>query len=389
LATSLFNGPENAYALKKFHPALPWAISFMSAAAALFLAFAARYSLSGVFAVSAFLALAWGFQRHEALRGYIFTTIILAAVTGALYFPEYFIAWGPLKLSGLIIPLMQVIMFGIGTSMGIGDFVQVVKNPRGVLIGVVSQFVIMPLTGLLLARVSNLEPAIAAGIILVGCSPSGVASNVMAFLARANLALSITLTSCTTLLAPLLTPLLMKTLAGAYIAINVQDMMLDISRIILLPIAAGLVVNKVLAGRVQWLERAMTLLSMAGIALIIVVITAAGRDRLLHIGFLLILIAAIHNGLGYLLGYWSARLFRLEERDARTIAIEVGLQNAGLASAIAKGMGQIATVGLAASVFGPIMNISGSMLASYWHKRPPRDRSISQTAPESPSPYSR
>lgn len=368
---------------------LPWAISFASAAAALFLAFGGRYGLSGAFAVSALLALAWGFQRREALKGYVFTTIILAAVAGAMYFPGYFIQWGSFKLSGLIIPLMQVIMFGMGTSMGIGDFLQVIKNPRGVLIGVASQFVIMPLTGLLLARVSNLEPAIAAGIILVGCSPSGVASNVMAFLARANLALSITLTSCTTLLAPLLTPLLMKTLAGAYIAINVQDMMLDISRIILLPIAAGLMVNKVLAGRVQWLERAMTLLSMAGIALIIVVITAAGRDSLLHIGFLLILIAAIHNGLGYLLGYWSARLFRLDERDARTIAIEVGLQNAGLASAIAKGMGQIATVGLAASVFGPIMNISGSMLASYWHKRPPRDRSISQTAPESPSPYSR
>ena len=367
---------KNRYPLKNVFPrALPWAIALVSAAAALFLAFAARYGTSGVFAISAFLALAWGFQRREALRGYVFTTIILAAVTGALYFPGYFIAWGPLKLSALIIPLMQVIMFGMGTSMGVGDFLEVVKNPRSVLIGVGSQFVIMPLLGFLLARLSHLEPAIAAGIILVGCSPSGVASNVMAFLARANLALSITLTSCTTLLAPFLTPLLMKSLAGAYIAINVQDMMLDIARIILLPIAAGLLVNKVLAGRAQWLEKAMPLLSMAAIALIIVVITAAGRDSLLHIGYLLILMAAVHNGLGYLLGYWSARLFRLDERDARTIAIEVGLQNAGLASAIAKGMGQIATVGLAAGVFGPIMNISGSILASYWHKRPPRDPS--------------
>ena len=151
--------------------------------------------------------------------------------------------------------------------------------------------------------------------------------------------------------------------------INIMNMMWDISKMILLPIGAGLVFNKLLAGRSEWLNKVMPVVSMVGIALIIVVITAAGRDSLLNIGPLLVLLVLIHNLSGYFLGYWSGRLFKMDERDCRTIAIEVGMQNGGLASGIAKGMGKIATVGLASAVFGPLMNISGSILASYWHRK--------------------
>jgi BASS family bile acid:Na+ symporter len=146
--------------------------------------------------------------------------------------------------------------------------------------------------------------------------------------------------------------------------------MWDISKMILLPIAAGLIFNKLLAGKSEWLNKSMPVVSMFGIAMIIVVITAAGRDSLLKIGPLLVLLVLIHNITGYFLGYWSGRLFKMEERDCRTIAIEVGMQNGGLASGIAKEMGKIATVGLAAAVFGPLMNITGSILASYWHRKP-------------------
>lgn len=333
------------------------------------LAYRGNLTLSGASAVAAFLLLATGFSRIPMLKGYVFPVIILAAVAAAMYFPQLFLRWGTFSLSSLIIPLMQLIMFGMGTAMRVSDFESIVKKPTGVLVGVVSQFLIMPGIGFLLASSSKLEPEIAAGIILVGCSPSGVASNVMAYLAKANVALSVTLTACTTLLGPFITPMLMKILAGTYIEINVQAMMLDMARIVLLPIAAGLLFNKVFAGRAQWLDRWMPPVSMAGIALIIVVITATGREHLLHIGLVLIGITLIHNGLGYVLGYWFARLLRQSERDARTIAIEVGLQNAGLASAIAKGMGMVGTTGLAPSVFGPIMNISGSLLASYWSKK--------------------
>ena len=326
---------------------------------------------SGPFTIAFFLFLALAFRGKESLKGYAYTILIFAAVTTALHYPQHFIQWGDFKLKGLIVPLLQIIMFGMGTSMSVDDFVAVVKNPKGVAIGVASQFIIMPALGFFLSGLSGLPPEIAAGIILVGCSPSGLASNVMAYLAKANLALSLTITSITTLIAPFITPVLMKFLAGSMIQIDVVNMMIEISKIIILPIGLGLVFNKLTAGKAEWLKKMMPLLSMAGIAMIIVVITAAGRDSLLTIGPILIVIVLIHNTSGYLLGYWSARLFRMPESDCRTVAIEVGLQNAGLASGIAQKLGMIATLGLAAGVFGPLMNITGSLLASYWHKRSP------------------
>jgi BASS family bile acid:Na+ symporter len=320
-----------------------------------------------------FCSAAIAIRGNRLLKGLSFTLIIFSAVSIALYNPEYFIEWGGYKLSGLIIPLIQLIMFGMGTSMSIKDFAGVVKTPKGVVIGVMSQFTIMPLIGFTLASVSGFAPEIAAGIVLIGCSPSGLASNVMSYLAKANLALSITITSVTTLLAPFVTPVLMKLLAGAMVEINVVTMMWDIIKMVILPIGAGLLFNKLLKGRSKWLDDLMPIVSMFGIALILTIITAAGRDNLLVIGPVMILIVIIHNTSGYLLGYWSARLFKLPESDCRTVALEVGMQNAGLATGIAKQMGKLATIGLAAAVFGPLMNISGSMLASWWHNRVPKD----------------
>jgi BASS family bile acid:Na+ symporter len=163
----------------------------------------------------------------------------------------------------------------------------------------------------------------------------------------------------------------MKLFAGAFVHIDVLDMMWDITKMVILPIAAGLLFNKFLSGKAKWLDKAMPLVSMAGIAFIIVIITAAGRTSLLTIGPLLILLVLIHNISGYLFGYWSGRLFKMSERDCRTIAIEVGMQNGGLASGLAKEMGKMATVGLAPAIFGPLMNITGSILATWWHRKPP------------------
>lgn len=142
---------------------------------------------------------------------------------------------------------------------------------------------------------------------------------------------------------------------------------------VIFPIGGGLLFNRFLSGKAKWLDDAMPLVSMIGIGVIITIITAAGRDSLLDIGGLLIVLVLIHNLMGYNLGYWVSRLFRLKEGDCRTIALEVGMQNGGLASGLAKEMGKIATVGLAAAVFGPLMNITGSVLASYWHRKPPKD----------------
>src|SRR5690606_32086918 len=153
--------------------------------------------------------------------------------------------------------------------------------------------------------------------------------------------------------------------------INVWGMMWDITQMVLIPIGAGLLFNKFLSGKMKWLDAAMPLVSMVGIAVIVAIIMAAGRESLLNMGLLLILVVLAHNLFGYLTGYWFARGFRMSEQDSRTIAIATGMQNAGLVSGIAKTMGKIATVGLASAVCGPLMGFTSSVLASYWNSKPP------------------
>ena len=327
---------------------------------------------AGVMAVTFFISLAIGI-RGTPLKGLSFTVWIFAAVTSSMFYPKYFVELGGFQLKKLIIPLMQIIMFGMGTSMSIKDFVGVVKMPKGVFVGLLCQYTIMPFVGLGLAKSFGFPPEIAAGVVLIGASPCGLASNVMNFIAGSNLALSITLTAVATAIAPIMTPLMMKLLANQFIEIAFWGMMWSVVKIVIIPIVAGLTFNYLLHGKMKWLDRAMPVVSMVGIAYIITIITAAGRDGLLKIGIALIFAAILHNTLGYFFGYWGARLFRLDQRSCRTIAIEVGLQNGGLASGIALEMGKVATMGLAPAVFGPWMNISGSALANWWRSRPVKD----------------
>lgn len=327
------------------------------------------HSYAGWLLMASLLLTALGIRRFELLRGYSFTIMIFAAVSLAMYYPQYFISVGDFNLSGLITPFMQIIMFGMGTSLSLKDFSGVVKMPKGVIAGLLCQFTIMPFVAFTITRIFNFPNEVAAGIILIGSCPSGLASNVMTYLARANLALSVTLTAISTFLAPFATPFFMQLLAGEYVSIEFWAMMWDITKIVIIPVSGGLIFNHFLHGKFKALDSIMPLVSMAGIILIIVVITAAGRDNLLDVGALLIAAVFIHNITGYFLGYWSGRLLRMEERDCRTIAIEVGLQNAGLGSALALAMNKLSTVGLAAAIFAPVMNITGSSLALWWRSK--------------------
>jgi BASS family bile acid:Na+ symporter len=321
-----------------------------------------------------FISLAIAFRSSTFLKGLSFTLMIFAVVSLAMYHPQYFKTVGGFTLSALIIPLLQIIMFGMGTELSLKDFANVIRMPKGIIIGVVGHYVIMPMIGFGVANLFNFPNEIAAGIILVGCCPSGLASNVMSYLARANLALSVSVTTISTLLAPFLTPLLMRLLGGSFVEIDFWGMVWDITKIVILPIGAGLAFHYLVRGRFQWLDKAMPIVSMAGIVFILTIITAAGRDNLLKVGGLLIVATFIHNLAGYFLGYWSARVLKFHERDCRTIALEVGMQNAGLASGLALAMGKLATAGLAPAIFGPVMNITGSSLASWWHNHLPDDK---------------
>jgi BASS family bile acid:Na+ symporter len=321
-----------------------------------------------------FLTLALTFQRDEKLKGFTFTTMIFAAASLAMFYPHYFMVWGEFKLSHLIIPLLMVIMFGMGCELSIKDLAVVVKMPKAILVGIIGHYTIMPMIGFTLASLFNFPKEIAAGIILVGCCPSGLASNVMSYLAKANLALSIAVTAISNLLSPLLTPLLMHLLAGKFVVVHFWDMAWDTTKVVLIPICAGLLFNSLVRGRLRWLDRLMPLLSMAGIGIIIVIIVATGHDSLLKVGGLLVLAMFILNVSGYTFGYWLSRLLNFKEKECRTIALEVGMQNSGLASGLALLMGGIDTIGLAPAVFGPVMNISGSSLATWWHSKPPKEK---------------
>jgi BASS family bile acid:Na+ symporter len=342
-------------------------------AAGLFCVFRGAITLSSIFLITALALMAISFQWIEKLRGFSYTFWILTGVTFSLYHPQVFTGIGNFSFKSLIIPLLQLIMFGVGTTMGYKDFGGVIRTPKAVIIGIVCQFSIMPLVGFTIANIFNFPPEISAGIILIGCVPSGLASNVMSYIANANVALSITLTAVATLLAPVLTPFLMKLLAGQFVSVDFLSMMLDIMQIVILPICAGLIYNYFLGGKFPWLDKSMPVLSMVSIAVIITIITAAGRTSLLEVGPLLVLAVLMHNLTGFLTGYGVCRLFRMDERSCRTIAIEVGLQNGGLASGLALQMGKVATVGLAPAIFGPLMNITGSSLATWWRSKPTVD----------------
>lgn len=392
---------------------------------------------TGPFLTLFFILLALSFNGFEKLKSFSYTIWIFAAVTISMYFPQFFLKSGDFEYKALIVPLLQIIMFGMGSQMSVKDFAGVIKMPKGVIIGLICQFTIMPIIGITIASSFGFPPEIAAGIILVGSSPSGLASNVMSFIAKANLALSVTLTTIATLLAPLITPTLMSLLAQQYVPIDFWKMMLgifsmvilpiiaglvfnaiayglakrkaiiiqvivsllivggknmifyltagestnavlhslsmDISWFILLPIVAGFIFKAVAKGSTDFLGKAMAFVSMLGIGIIITIITAAGRDSLLEMGLLLIFACLIHNLLGYFLGYWTCKLAGMDEKSCRTIALEVGMQNGGLASGIALQMGKVATVGLAPAVFGPLMNITGSSLATYWRDKKPKN----------------
>lgn len=356
--------------MKTFYKALLYLslFCFLSIVLVLFLGYSS--SLIAVLTILMFVSLAIGVQGTETIfKSFSFSIWIFASVSLAMFYPAMIVEVGGFQTSQLIVPLIQLIMFGMGTQLSLQDFSGVMKKPRGVLVGMLCQFSIMPLVGISLALAFDFPAEIAAGVVLIGSCPGGVASNVMAFIAKADLALSITLTAVATMVSPFVTPLLMELLAGQFVPIDAFGMMLSILNMIILPIVLGLVFNHFLHGKAKWLDDIMPVVSMVGIAVIITVITAAGRDSLISIGLLLIVAAIIHNATGYLLGYWGGRLMGMDERSCRTIALEVGMQNGGMASGLAAEMGKIATVGLAPAVFGPWMNVSGSTLANWWRRK--------------------
>ncbi len=353
-----------------FHKAMG-ALSLVALVAAAAAYFMRSEAILGPAVIVLLGALASYFGGHPKLKTFAFTFWVFAFVAAALFYPQWFLYYGDFKLTDLIVPLIQIIMFGMGTSLSIADFLGALRMPKAVGLGIFLQFTVMPLTGWAIATTFGFPPEVAAGVILIGSCSGGVASNVMAYLSRGNVALSVTMTACSTLMAPVMTPAAMQLLAGRLVPINFWQMMIEIIYMVIVPIAGGLLFNAVLHGKHGWLDRALPVVSMAAICYIIAIITANARDKLLEVAFALIGAAMLHNAVGYLLGYWGARAVGLSETDCRTVAFEVGMQNGGMGTGLAINVLHSADAALAPNIFGTWMNISGSTLASWWRERPP------------------
>lgn len=302
-------------------------------------------------------------ENVSAVAGKYFAVWVMLVALISFFIPKPFLVF-----NGYITILLGVVMFGMGLTLEAVDFKLVLTRPIPVIIGVLSQFIIMPLAAFVIAYVMNLPAELAAGLVLLGSVPGGTASNVMVYLARGNLPLSITMTSVSTLLAPIVTPLLLLWLAGQWMPVDAMSMFKSIVQVIIIPIVLGLVVRRIMPLVVHKSIKIVPLISVIAIIIIVTAVVSGNVDTIASAGFLLFVAVFLHNAIGLLLGYVTARVLGLSESDRRAISIEVGMQNSGLG------------VALATTHFGPLAalpsalaavwhNISGPIIATFWSKK--------------------
>ncbi|MBA8823066.1 BASS family bile acid:Na+ symporter [Saccharopolyspora lacisalsi] len=306
----------------------------------------------------------------SALRGIAefigrwFTLLVLAGAAVGLLLPGITASAAP------AIPLLLgVIMFGMGLTLRPGDFSVVLRHPRAVLVGLLAQYVVMPLLGWGIGAALGLSATLLVGMVLVGSSPGGTASNVVVYLARGDVALSVAMTSFSTLLAPLLTPLLVLGLAGSALPVDAVGVFLSIVKIVLVPVVAG-IGTRWLAPRA--VERALPLLplvSVLGIVVTVAAVVGSNARTVLSAGLLVLLAVVLHNACGMALGYFAAKAVGLTEAARRAVSVEVGMQNSGLAASLAT-VHFTPLAALPAAVFSVWHNLSGATVASFWSRRP-------------------
>lgn len=302
------------------------------------------------------------FLRFSAFIQKTFAIWVVLFAAIALIVPDAFV-W----LKSYITWMLGIIMFGMGMTMTLDDFKGVLQSPKAVLIGVLAQFIVMPGLAYALCQIFQLPTEIAIGVILVGCCPGGTASNVITYMAKGNTALSVACTSVSTILAPFLTPAIFYILASQWIEINALSMLSSILQVVLFPIVLGLIARMLLKHKVESYISVMPLVSVVAIVLIVAAIIGGSKAQIFQSGLLILAVVALHNTLGYLLGFWAARLFKLPYADAKAVSIEVGMQNSGLGVALsAVHFAASPLTALPSAIFSLWHNISGPALATYW-----------------------
>ncbi|WP_111860471.1 bile acid:sodium symporter family protein [Acinetobacter sp. CFCC 10889] len=312
--------------------------------------------------MTAFLRFTQFVQKTFALWVVLFAGIAMLAPEAFVWLKTY-ITW-----------MLGIIMFGMGMTMTVNDFKGVLQSPKAVFIGVLAQFIVMPSLAYLLCKLFQLPAEIAVGVILVGCCPGGTASNVITYMAKGNTALSVACTSVSTLLAPILTPAIFYLLASQWLKIDAASMFMSILQVVLFPIILGLIVRSLLKQKVEQYIQVMPLISVVAIVAIVAAIIAGSKAAILQSGALILAVVILHNGLGYLLGFWASRFFQLPYADCKAVAIEVGMQNSGLGVALAAVHFAASPVtAVPSAIFSLWHNISGPALATYWASKTTED----------------
>ena len=302
-------------------------------------------------------------EKVSDFVGKYMAAIVIVVAAGALFFP------GPFSVvkTAWVNNLLGIVMFGMGLTLKPGDFKVVFSRPKDVIIGCVAQFTLMPFLAWALTQVFHLPTELAIGVILVGTCPGGTSSNVMTYLSKGDVALSVGMTAVSTVLAPFLTPLLTLLYAGQRVDVNPMSMFMSIVKVVLVPIALGFVVNHFFHEFTQQAVRVLPLVSTTAIVLIICAVVSANSAKIMTSGLLILAVVILHNVLGYLTGFGVGKLLKLDSTKCRAISIEVGMQNSGLATSLAAAhFAQYPLATIPGAVFSVWHNISGAILANFF-----------------------
>ena len=291
--------------------------------------------------------------------------IVIAMATLALFVPS---SVSFIKTS-YVNTLLGVVMFGMGLTLKPSDFRVVFTHPKDVCIGAVAQFTIMPLVAWMLTRIFGLSPELAVGVILVGTCPGGTSSNVMTYLSNGDVALSLGMTAVSTVLAPVITPLLTYLYAGQTVDVDMLSMFVSILQVMIVPIALGFVINRYFAATAESIAEFLPLISTLAIVAIVGAVVSANAAKIMSCGLLILAIVILHNVLGYVLGYCAARLMRMSTAKCRAVSIEVGMQNSGLATSLATvHFAQYPLATIPGAVFSVWHNVSGAVMANIFRR---------------------
>ena len=303
--------------------------------------------------------------RISEFFGKYMALIVLAVAALALFVPQSSL-WID---TSWVNYLLMIVMFGMGLTMKPKDFALIIKRPKDILIGCAAQFIIMPALAFGLSKLFQLDPALTAGVVLVGTCPGGTSSNVMTYLSKGDVALSVGMTSVNTLLAPLLTPAITWLLLQTTVKVDVWSMFWSIIQVIIIPIALGFVINRFFGKITQKAVAVLPMISTIAICLIIATVVSHNAGKIYTSGVLVMVVVVLHNLLGYACGFGLGKLLRLTPEKVKALSIEIGMQNSGLATSLAgTAFADLAMATVPGAVFSVWHNISGAILAAFYRR---------------------